>query len=61
MAVLALIVVLFIPKGTDKGNSSTTTPAVDQPGVTAQSKLRLGPASPATVPRGLIIRRKVTS
>lgn len=37
MAALALIVVLFIPKGRDKGNSSTATQAVDQPGATAQS------------------------
>ncbi len=36
MAALALIVVLVIPKSTDKGNNSTMNPMEDQASVTAQ-------------------------
>lgn len=37
MAVLALAVVLFIPRSTDKGGTGPITPKADQAGVTAQS------------------------
>lgn len=37
MVVIAVIVVLFIPKGTDKGGDSTITPEADQGSETAQT------------------------